>query len=166
MNRAVATTSQDLTRVNAAAEADADRADVLLRLWDIPVGADVAAMCEAAAGALRSGEARRLAESLAAPVPVRELGAIVGGLVASWPRENRDMAVMANFMAQDVARAAPSRAALLLACRYLRANHTHPPSIAEVLAALEASKKACASRAALLERLPRRVAELSKPKGD
>ena len=86
MNRAVATTGQDLNRVHQAAEADADRADVLLRLWDIPEGtpaAAVAGMAAAAADALRSGEARRLAESLAVPLPVRELGAIVGGLVAS-----------------------------------------------------------------------------------
>ncbi len=142
------------------------RADELLKIWQLPEDAPADALRaarDACAAALQSGEARMLAESIGAGMPEKELVMTVGEMIGSFPpRPGQDLQIFTRMMVLDVIRAAPSRAALDAACRSLRASCTFLPSIKEVLDAVEAQKAACASRAALLERLPRRIAELDR----
>ena len=156
------------TAVGIDPETAGTRADAVLAIWQAAedaTAADLEPMIAEAARALETGEAKLLAESLAVPLPDRDLALMVAELVASFPpRPGQDLRIFGRMMAQDVATARPSRAALAGACRQLRASCTFLPSIKEVLDAVEAQKATCAARATLLERLPKKLAELGRPK--
>lgn len=141
------------------------RVDDLLALWNIDLETaapeSLRPLREAAVAALKSGQAHALAVALGATATRRQVGLAMAELIASWPQDKKnDLRTFSRLMAEDVAGLNASPAALDGACRSLRTTITWVPSIAEVVAAVEAQKTACAARATLLGLLPRRIAEV------
>lgn len=144
--------------LNRTAEAAADRADEILKIWrvDEATPRDTArTLRDNAAAAVDTGEINGIQDALAMPITGMDLARVVAELLASWPpTAGADISIFSRNMAEDVSRAKPGRAALLLACRSLRARHVFRPSIAEVLAAVSEQQSACFARVTLLARLP------------
>ena len=147
------------------------RSEDLLRIWaadlETTPPAELRALCQAAAAAIRDGQITPMAAQLTAPISGRALALELDELVAAFPgmRKDADMATFSRVLAEEVRAESPSHAAVHAACRALIRTATFPPSIAEVVAAVASQKALCAARATLLERLPRRAAEVAAALG-
>lgn len=137
----------------------------LLALWTTDLEkatpAQLHPLCVAAVSAIRNGSIAPLAAILLAPARRRELALELDELTAAFPtmRKDADISTFTRILAEEVIATRPSRAAVHGAVRALIRTSTFPPSIADVVRAVAEQKDLWASRAALLERLPRRAAE-------
>ena len=88
-----------------------------------------------------------------------EIEAELTRLVRSWPQDKRgDLAGYGAELAIFVVELRPTRRALEQACRGLKLDRVHLPSIAEVMTALAAAEGALAAAAKQLTGLPERIA--------
>lgn len=145
-------------------------AEDVLAIWnlDFETAAPEAirAARDVAARAITTGRAAALGVALGRPAANREVGMAIAELLASFPQDKKnDLRTFSRFLAEDVAELGASPAALAGACKAIRRSKDFLPSIAEILAAVTAEKATCAARAALLARLPRRVAEADRVLG-
>lgn len=148
------------------------RTDELLRLWTTDLETipreELRALCLAAATALQSAQPAALAAQIVAPVTGRQMVLELDDLIAAFPgmRKDADLTTFSRLLGEEVRALNPSAAALRAACRGLIRTATFPPGIGDVVAAVATQKAEWASRAALLERLPRRLVEAVEALGD
>lgn len=141
-------------------------ADDLLRIWEIDLEAalpeTLRPLRDAAAAAIASGQAVRVGLALVTAAAGGWTAETMLDLLGSFPNKEADLRTFSRNLAQDVLALQASPAAVTAACAALRRDCTFRPSIAEILAAVEAQKIAFAARSTLLARLRRRVAEIDR----
>lgn len=140
-------------------------ADWLLRLWEIDLEiastAEIRTLCQAGAVAMRDGVIAGVVAALNVRASRVDIVREIDDLIAAFPgmRKDADLGVFSKVMAEEIDALAPPSAALKAAMRGLIRTSTFPPGIEAVVGAVTAQKGEWASRAALLERLPRRITE-------
>lgn len=151
---------QDLAAVVA-------QADNLLRIWEVDIDtaetSELKHLCGTAAAALLHHQPAALAERLRAIATAEDIVLAVDEVMAAFPsiREKADVRVWTRMLAEELTKDKPPLAALRAGVRAVIRVADMPPSIAAVLAAVASQKTGCESKAALLDRLPRRVAEVA-----
>lgn len=147
------------------------RAEPLLRLWELDLETaspeEVKALCRAGAEAVRDGQLGAMAAALRVRASREEIVLAIDELVGAFSAMRKDSDLRANskIMAEEIARVAPSNAALRAAVRGLIRTSTFPPTIAEVVAAAALQKGEWDARAGLLDRLPNRILEATRALG-